>query len=305
MPTNDFQIWDPNSVNIESQATYLTDTARLNGVSSGTASSSLANKVWRQASAIAAMIAQFIVNQTGQNAVDDGTDATLLANFTTAVLNTGKNVSIYKNIAGVQNVSLNGAAFTTTGATTFAAPASGIAYYRIWGAGGGSGGTTGVNSAAFGGGGGEYVEGIISGLTTATTVTCGLPGTAGAGGGSPTNGGNGGTTSFGTITALGGLGGFAGNAAPAPAGSGLGGNGGVGGQFRVGGGSASGPFSIGSPNVVTSQGGMSWSTPVANFGATGSSANGIAGNIPGGGAAGSAAAAVGAIGGTGMVILMW
>ena len=53
MPTNDFLVWDPNSVNIEPQATYAADTARLNGVSSGTASSSLANKVWRQASAIA------------------------------------------------------------------------------------------------------------------------------------------------------------------------------------------------------------------------------------------------------------
>ena len=69
MASNDFLVWDPNSVNIEPQATYAADTARLNGVSSGTASSSLANKVWRQASSIASMIAQFIANQSGANSV--------------------------------------------------------------------------------------------------------------------------------------------------------------------------------------------------------------------------------------------
>lgn len=83
--TNDFQVFDPNSINIETQAQYLTDPNRLNGVVTGTASSTLANKTWRQASSIASMIGQFIANLTGQNAIDDGTITTLLTNFQSAI----------------------------------------------------------------------------------------------------------------------------------------------------------------------------------------------------------------------------
>ncbi|WP_156440960.1 hypothetical protein [Burkholderia sp. ABCPW 14] len=59
--------------------------ADLNGFQSGTAQSDQLNKVWRQSSIMAAVVAQFIVNQTGQNATDDGTTATLLSNLATAV----------------------------------------------------------------------------------------------------------------------------------------------------------------------------------------------------------------------------
>ncbi|WP_232446445.1 hypothetical protein [Burkholderia ubonensis] len=71
--------------NVVDQATYAALTALTTGFLSGTAQSVQLNKVWRQSSIMAAVIAQFIVAQTGQAAVDDGTTATLLANFTKAV----------------------------------------------------------------------------------------------------------------------------------------------------------------------------------------------------------------------------
>ncbi|WP_258180278.1 hypothetical protein [Burkholderia multivorans] len=71
--------------NVVDQATYAALGALTTGFLSGTAQSVQLNKVWRQSSIMAAVIAQFIVAQTGQAAVDDGTTATLLANFTKAV----------------------------------------------------------------------------------------------------------------------------------------------------------------------------------------------------------------------------
>jgi hypothetical protein len=72
--------------NVESQSAYVADTATIqNGFQSGIANSEKLNKVWRQSSIMAAVMAQFIVQQTGQPAIDDGTTATLLANLETAV----------------------------------------------------------------------------------------------------------------------------------------------------------------------------------------------------------------------------
>lgn len=72
--------------NVLSQSAYAALSAIANGYSSGVAQSSALNKTWRQSSIMAAVISSFIVAQTGQAAVDDGTTATLLANFTQAVV---------------------------------------------------------------------------------------------------------------------------------------------------------------------------------------------------------------------------
>ncbi|MDN7413471.1 hypothetical protein QZM42_33640 [Burkholderia vietnamiensis] len=86
MASNDFLAFGGGgAANVIDQAAYAALAARLTGFQSGTAQSAQLNKVWRQSSIMAAVIAQFIVNQTGQNAVDDGTTATLLSNFATAV----------------------------------------------------------------------------------------------------------------------------------------------------------------------------------------------------------------------------
>lgn len=82
---NDFLIWAAAGGNVESQASYAADSALANGVVTGVAKSQLFNKIWRQSSIMAAMIAKFIVDQTGQPVIDDGTDATIEANFIAAI----------------------------------------------------------------------------------------------------------------------------------------------------------------------------------------------------------------------------
>lgn len=168
--TNDFVVFDPNSTNIESQATYLTDTARLNGVGSGTASSALANKSWRQGTAMAAMLGQFIANVLNVNVADDGTTATLLSNFEAALeqflLNQHGNVYF-------------------SSSTTWTCPANvTMVYAEAWGGGGGGLGGTGGSA-----GGGGYAAGWIS-VTPGTvyTITIGAGGAANAGNGGNTTG---------------------------------------------------------------------------------------------------------------------
>ncbi|AIO68009.1 hypothetical protein DM82_1188 [Burkholderia oklahomensis] len=86
MGTNDFlPFGGGGSANVIDQLTYAALAARTTGFQSGTAQSAQLNKVWRQSSIMAAVVAQFVVNQTGQNATDDGTTATLLSNLATAV----------------------------------------------------------------------------------------------------------------------------------------------------------------------------------------------------------------------------
>lgn len=110
-------------------------------------------------------------------------------------------VSVYANNGGTQQVSVNGGAFTSTGATTFAP----LANANSWdvegvGAGGGTGGTAATATAqvAFVGGAacGSYARSFYQSMA-AQTVTCGTPGAAGAAGSN--GGGSGGTSSFGSL----------------------------------------------------------------------------------------------------------
>jgi hypothetical protein len=74
------------SANVTPQATYAANTSLTqNGFLAGIAKSTDLNKVWRQSSIMSSVLAQFIVNSTGQPAIDDGTTATLLANLTAAI----------------------------------------------------------------------------------------------------------------------------------------------------------------------------------------------------------------------------
>lgn len=84
---NDFLPFAVGSgANVLTQAQYAALTSLLqNGFTAGIAPSVQLNKVWRQSSIMASVIAQFIAQQTGQNAIDDGTTATLLANLTAAI----------------------------------------------------------------------------------------------------------------------------------------------------------------------------------------------------------------------------
>lgn len=84
--TNDFRVFaGAVGANVLTQSEYLATSELTSGMVSGTASSRKFNKVWRQSSIIASMIGDFIVAHSGQDAIDDGTTATLLENFSTAV----------------------------------------------------------------------------------------------------------------------------------------------------------------------------------------------------------------------------
>lgn len=82
---NDFLVWASGGGNVASQATYAAASQLANGYVSGVAPSNLFNKSFRQGTLMAAVIADFIVQQTGLPAIDDGTTATLLANFIAAL----------------------------------------------------------------------------------------------------------------------------------------------------------------------------------------------------------------------------
>lgn len=93
---NDFLTFAGGSgANVLTQSAYaaLTD-ALANGFRSGVAQSAQMNKVWRQSSIMAAVLAAFIVDQSGQPAIDDGTTATLEANFIAGIRNVAKTQTI-------------------------------------------------------------------------------------------------------------------------------------------------------------------------------------------------------------------
>lgn len=71
--------------NVMTQADYAVAAFLATGFEPGLAQSQQLNKVWRQSSYVAAAIATFIVNQTGDNALDDGNLATFVANLTSAI----------------------------------------------------------------------------------------------------------------------------------------------------------------------------------------------------------------------------
>lgn len=86
MGTNNFKAFAAAAgANVMTQADYEALAALLTGFVSGTAQSAQLNKVWRQSSIISAVLAQFIVDLTGQDAIDDGTTTNLLANLKAAV----------------------------------------------------------------------------------------------------------------------------------------------------------------------------------------------------------------------------
>lgn len=89
MPTNDFiGFASSGSANIMSQADFAAAAEQTSGVQPGPASSTLANKVWRQGANMAAAIGSFIAAR-GYNAFDDGDIAALMTSFDSALCETG------------------------------------------------------------------------------------------------------------------------------------------------------------------------------------------------------------------------
>lgn len=195
MASNDFLPFAVGgSANVITQSAYAALTSvTQNGFSAGIAQSNQLNKVWRQSSIMSAVLAQFIVDQSGQNAVDDGTTATLEANLVTAIRS-----AAVGRLINVQVLTSSGTYTRTPGAT------SGLVRIQGGGAGGAGSGVTGAGQVGLGSGGGSgaYGEHFYSGNLPATQAyTIGAGGTAGTISG---GGGAGGTTTFGTLSAPGG-----------------------------------------------------------------------------------------------------
>lgn len=72
MPNSNFRVFAESvaDLNVESDAEYATDTQRINGVVPGLAPANLHNKLYRQATIMAAALAQVLVEQ-GQDALDN------------------------------------------------------------------------------------------------------------------------------------------------------------------------------------------------------------------------------------------
>lgn len=207
--------------------------------------------------------------------------------------NAFRNTAVYRRSGGVQQVSVNGAAFTATGATTFIYPASGVVEKRVWGGGGGGGGVSGAAAAASGGNGGGYSEGIFKAAPgTSESVSVGAGGAGGTGTG---NGGNGGTSIAGTVVCTGGGGGIGTNSGTVPANTTTFGSG-SGGQFNVSGSGASGSFQA--AGYIASGGGGVFGTPPS----PNTTGLGAAGNFPGGGGSGGSNINNGGAGADGFVI---
>lgn len=189
--------------NVLTQSAYAALAARTAGFSAGTAQSPQLNKVWRQSSIMSAVLAQLIVDNTGQDAIDDGTTATLLANLKSAV--SGR-------LIGTQ-------VFLGSGTYT---PTPGMRFCIVEAQGGGASGagatvpSAGSISIGSPGTSGAYARGKF----TAAQIGASQAVTIGAGGAGQTGGGglNGGATSLGSlISANGGIGGAMLNNQAAPA----------------------------------------------------------------------------------------
>lgn len=102
MPTNDYlPVAVGAGANVQTQTAYKGSGPQSVGFGSGIVPSNVANKMWRQASVVISMIAQFISDTLGQDVLDNGNVAALEAQFIAA-------------IGGVAHPGINVVAFSPT-----------------------------------------------------------------------------------------------------------------------------------------------------------------------------------------------
>lgn len=108
MATNEFKAFATGAgANVITQAEYEALASLASGFSAGTARSNELNKVWRQASVMAAVLAQLIVDQTGHDALDDGTTSALLENLKSAIQGLGSAQPASTTVAGIIEIATN------------------------------------------------------------------------------------------------------------------------------------------------------------------------------------------------------
>lgn len=132
MPVNEFKAFATGeNANVISQAEYEVMAARDAGFETGIARSEQLNKVWRQASTIAAVVAQFMADKSGDDVADDGNIEKLRDTLTKALMNNatgqldGRYLKSSSNLEDVANAAtargnlgLKGAALLNVGTAT-------------------------------------------------------------------------------------------------------------------------------------------------------------------------------------------
>ncbi|EPT9213478.1 gp53-like domain-containing protein [Enterobacter hormaechei] len=106
MATNNFKPFaTAANANVTPQADWETLPALLSGFTAGKASSAQVNKALRQASVIASVLAQFIANSSGNDVLDNGDTATILANLISALKANSANDFLQKinNLSDITN----------------------------------------------------------------------------------------------------------------------------------------------------------------------------------------------------------
>ncbi|EHH8100595.1 hypothetical protein J4238_002825 [Escherichia coli] len=227
MAKNDFKAFATDrNANVMSQEEWEALPALLSGFTAGKASSAQVNKVIRQASFIAAALAQFVSDKTQRDVLDNGDlpgfVELLGSGFAVEYLSRKNPFGDIKSDGTVktalQNLDLgdtngyvgrlvNTRVFTSSGTYT---PTPGTKRIRvtITGGGGGGGGCQAISSNetffGAGGGAGGTVITILTPTQNSYPVTIGA---GGAGGVGATNGIKGGDSSFGSVIAPGGEGG--------------------------------------------------------------------------------------------------
>lgn len=207
MATNDIKAFAVGSgANVLSQSEYLALGALVSGFTSGKANSKEVNKAIRQATFVAAALAQFVSDQSSVDVLDDGNVPGLASKIQVAVNGAGR-------LINVQTFSASGTYTPTAGTKSIIVEAIG--------AGGASGNlvatTATTNAISAAGSNGAYAKARYTSGFSSVVVTIGAGGVVNGGGGGGGNGGDGGATTFGALlTCPGGKGSLVGTAKSAP-----------------------------------------------------------------------------------------
>jgi hypothetical protein len=116
MPVNDFKAFATGEfANVLSQPEFEALEAVGNGFQSGIARSEELNKVWRQASTIASVVASFMATKSGSDVLDNGDVNTLQATLLKALLNNSTSQLDGRYLKATSNLSELGNAATARG----------------------------------------------------------------------------------------------------------------------------------------------------------------------------------------------
>ena len=225
MAKNDFKPFAIGSgANVTSQADWEALSALVTGFQSGKASSAQVNKAIRQASFIAAALAQFVSDKNGADVLDDGDLPGFVTDFISAIavqsltranpfadikadgtVNTAlSNLDITGGLGANIVGRLIGVKVITTSQIYTPSPGAESAIVDAVGAGGAGQGAGTQRLVGGGGGAGAYVRAMITSLASSYAITIGSGGVGGTASSSNVQAASGGATTFGSLISCGG-----------------------------------------------------------------------------------------------------